>query len=109
MAKHRYDRNRPNAHQRGYSTKWDNARRVFVRGKLCCCGCGQPATDVDHDPPHGGDKRKFWDKRTWRPMAHECHSAKTLSERLGKPIKRRIRIDPKTGLPLDEQEHDWSE
>jgi hypothetical protein len=39
-----------------------------------------PATEVDHEPPHGGDMQKFWDRSTWRSRCKPHHSAKTRRE-----------------------------
>lgn len=74
------DSRRLNAYQRGYTSKWDKARRVFLMTHPLCVVCGRPATDVDHIVPHRGDKRLFWDQNNWQPLCHECHSRKTVKE-----------------------------
>ncbi|TIL42278.1 MAG: HNH endonuclease, partial [Mesorhizobium sp.] len=41
------------------------------------CGCGRVADMVDHIKPHRGDKRLFWDRANWQPMAMSpCHSSR---------------------------------
>lgn len=75
---------RASARARGYTSKWDEARRGFL-AKHPRCECpahkGRPnaplANTVDHDPPHKGDKTKFWDRSTWVAMTASCHSTKT--------------------------------
>jgi len=74
------DSRRLNAYQRGYTSKWDKVRRVFLMTHPLCVICGRPATDVDHIVPHRGDKRLFWDQNNWQPLCHECHSRKTVKE-----------------------------
>jgi 5-methylcytosine-specific restriction endonuclease McrA len=80
---------RPSAAQRGYDGDWQAARIAFLAANPRCVACGQPANTVDHDPPHRGDRRAFWDRRTWRPMCTTCHNAKhDVSAGLG---SRRLR------------------
>lgn len=59
---------------------------------------------VDHDPPHKGDERAFWDTRRLRSMTKLCHdSAKQRQEKSG--------IWPgcdEHGWPTDPA-HDWNE
>jgi 5-methylcytosine-specific restriction protein A len=37
----------------------------------------EPATVVDHQVPHRGDERLFWDERNWRPRCKAHHDQKT--------------------------------
>lgn len=67
---------RGNAAQRGYGSEWEKERLIFLGVNAYCVGCGGLANTVDHDPPHGGDPVRFWDKTTWRPMCTSCHNAK---------------------------------
>lgn len=62
------------------SPAWRAARRNFLLLYDRCIECRGPATTVDHEPPHRGDERAFWDQRTWRPMCSSCHNAKTGRE-----------------------------
>ena len=69
---------RGSAAARGYGRRWQKARVSFlIRNPVCCCGCGHPATEVDHIVPHRGDEALFWDTGNWQPMTKACHSAKT--------------------------------
>lgn len=91
-ARREYDDKRGSRHERGYDSKWVKARAGFLEKHPWCVdclklGCSVPATEVDHDPPHGGDKRKFWDRSTWFPRCKSHHSSKTrreMHERTGK-------------------------
>lgn len=67
---------RGNASQRGYDAGWERERRIFLIHNPVCVGCGGPANTVDHDPPHGGDSQRFWDRSTWQPMCASCHNGK---------------------------------
>ncbi|MFG1332532.1 hypothetical protein V5F41_14960 [Xanthobacter autotrophicus] len=73
------DQNRPNARQRGYSTKWDKARAGFL-AKHPMCSCGAKAVVVDHIRPHRGDTNLFWDRKNWQPLCVRCHSSRKQSE-----------------------------
>ena len=91
---------RPTAAQRGYGSRWQKASRTFLaRGanRLCACGCGQPATVVDHKKPHRGDPRLFWDTSNWQGLSKGCHdSMKQRIERNG--YSDRLDVN---GLPTD--------
>jgi 5-methylcytosine-specific restriction enzyme A len=73
------DRARPAARQRGYDSRWDKARRTFLRANPWCACCGNRATHVDHIVAHGGDQRLFWNKDNWQPLCQACHSRKTAA------------------------------
>lgn len=78
---------RPTARQRGYDSKWDEARKGFL-AKHPRCECpahkgkpdAPPSNTVDHIIPHKGDKALFWNRANWRAMAKPCHDAKTAKE-----------------------------
>lgn len=72
----RDDSNRPNAHQRGYTRQWENARAEYLKTHKKC-KCGAAATVVDHVTPHRGNQTKFWDKRNWQALCKTCHDTKT--------------------------------
>lgn len=79
------DRRRGSRHERGYDSKWAKASKAFLAAHPWCVDCLKlgkhvPATEVDHDPPHGGDWKKFWDRRTWFPRCKSHHSSKTRRE-----------------------------
>lgn len=43
-----YEENRPNARERGYTSKWDKFRKRFLLNHPTCAICGAPAQVVDH-------------------------------------------------------------
>jgi 5-methylcytosine-specific restriction protein A len=80
------EKSRPSARQRGYDTRWERASAEFLarpENKRCACGCGQPATMVDHKIAHKGDMRLFWDRSNWQPMSRRCNSRKAASREGG--------------------------
>ena len=79
--------NRGSARDRGYDTRWDQARRGYLRKHpLCCCclanGATSAATVVDHIQPHRGDTELFWERSNWQGLCARCHNT----------IKRRIEL-----------------
>ncbi|MBI4290329.1 MAG: HNH endonuclease [Betaproteobacteria bacterium] len=77
--------------QRGqglYTYRWKQASKGFLREHPLCqcpeCDEGRKrvrvATVTDHQIPHRGDLRLFWDRTNWKAMAKECHDAKTAGE-----------------------------
>jgi 5-methylcytosine-specific restriction enzyme A len=82
------ERARPTAPERGYDGRWKKASRAFLLShQVCACGCGAPATEVDHIVPHRGDLRLFWDTSNWQGLAKQCHSRKTLAENRGNHVR----------------------
>ena len=81
---------RPSAHQRGYDSRWNKARKGYLRDHPWCVECAKaglrtPATRVDHVKPHRGDRALFWDKSNWQPLCQRHHdSDKQAFERSGK-------------------------
>jgi 5-methylcytosine-specific restriction protein A len=81
------DAARPNANQRGYNYRWQQASRRFLKEHPLCYYCQQEdpprvtaATVVDHSIPHKGDRRLFWDESNWRASCKPHHDAKTAKE-----------------------------
>lgn len=70
----RFDRTRPSARQRGYDSRWEQARLDFLKRFPACRFCGEPATVVDHIKPHRGDMRLFWRRSNWQSLCTHCHS-----------------------------------
>lgn len=68
-----FDLKRPTARQRGYDSKWDEARKAFLAKHPRCARCGQPATIVHHSIPHRGNKAIFWDRSKWVSACQPCH------------------------------------
>jgi 5-methylcytosine-specific restriction protein A len=65
--------------------RWRAARAIFLARHPLCLQCkaegrSTPATVVDHEPPHRGDRRAFWDQATWRQLCKPHHDAKTARE-----------------------------
>ena len=61
------------------SKRWIAARRTHLSHEPYC-PCGALATTVDHDPPHDGTPKTFWDTTTWRSLCATCHNAKSGRE-----------------------------
>lgn len=87
LARQQSDDQRQNAHQRGYTRKWREASKGFLRvHPMCecdeCKAAPAPlrAVLVDHIQPHKGDMAKFWDRNNWQAMAKVCHDKKTARE-----------------------------
>lgn len=77
----RYDAARPSARERGYDTKWQRESKAFLalpQNRLCGCGCGRQADMVDHKIAHKGDRKLFWDRSNWQPMARGCNTRKAI-------------------------------
>lgn len=73
---------RASAVERGYSNRWQKARKQFLAKQPLCVVCQRagkltPATVVDHTKPHRGDKVLFWDENNWQPLCKKCHDCKT--------------------------------
>lgn len=78
---------RESSTQRGYSYKWRQASKAYLRSHPMCALCLRknppqyiPATVVDHIIPHRGDKTLFWDRNNWQPLCKPCHDLKTWRE-----------------------------
>jgi len=74
FARQRYqewDKNRPSARQRGYTTTWDKARVLQLRMHPLC-SCGKMAVLVHHIKPidEGGE---LLDQDNLESMCRDCH------------------------------------
>ena len=69
-----FDRQRPNARERGYDTKWQRESKAYLSQHPVCCRCGDSSHLVDHITPHKGDKRLFWSRSNWQALCHPCHN-----------------------------------
>lgn len=78
--KARHDATRPSARQRGYTSKWEQARADYLTAHPTCVRCGAPAKVVDHIKPHRGDLKLFWSRSNWQPLCVPCHSRTKQSE-----------------------------
>jgi 5-methylcytosine-specific restriction protein A len=82
------EQQRGSAAKRGYGRAWQKASKAFLRAHPLCqcseCDDGRKrvtaATVVDHNIPHRGDMRLFWDSSNWQSMSKPCHDAKTAIE-----------------------------
>ncbi|AFJ47154.1 HNH endonuclease [Shimwellia blattae] len=103
-----------------YGSKWDKARRLFLRAHPLCVMCQQQgqttaATVVDHIIPHklkdalrAGDPRAiaraqklFWDRGNWQGLCAPHHgSTKQRMEKRGVIIGC-----DENGMPLDPSSH----
>jgi len=62
-----YNRERGSARERGYTRKWERARKAYLAEHPLCVECEKqgdvtPATDVDHIVKHDGNPVLFWDQ-----------------------------------------------
>jgi 5-methylcytosine-specific restriction protein A len=67
-----------------HEARWRRERARWLRkqANLLCIYClaegrTTPANSIDHDPPHRGDRAKFYDKSTWRPACVSCNSRRS--------------------------------
>ncbi|MGH6897290.1 MAG: HNH endonuclease [Geminicoccaceae bacterium] len=89
----------------GSTRRWRTLRTAHLRREPWCRLCairGQQtrATEVDHVIPlaRGG---ALYDPANLRSLCQGCHV-----ERHGG--RRRVRIDPRSGLPLPGEDHPWA-
>ena len=57
---------------------------------LCECGCNQPATVVDHQRPHNGDRALMYAWDNLQAMTKPCHDRKTATIDGGFGIRKEI-------------------
>jgi 5-methylcytosine-specific restriction enzyme A len=84
------------------SQRWRKAAKAFLAEpeNVLCAWCRPRltrATQVHHEPDHGGDEGRFWDRSTWVPLCHGCHSGQTRSGR--------VKGCDEHGNPLDPNSH----
>lgn len=80
---HRHDRKTTG--EKGYGSRWQKARAVYLQSHPFCVRClakGRyvKATVVDHIIPHRGDRKLFWDRDNWQALCKSCHDSKTMTE-----------------------------
>jgi len=78
-----YQRESPS--ERGYNSKWNKARKIYLKAHPFCVRCKEKgkftkATVVDHIIPHRGDSSLFWDRSNWQSLCKSCHDSKTATE-----------------------------
>lgn len=75
------DVQRGSASSRGYGSRWQKARLIFLKEYPICALCqDELASVVDHIIPHKGDQELFWDVKNWQPLCKRCHDRKTVME-----------------------------
>lgn len=70
---------------RGYGSRWQKARKLFLEAHPLCVECLKngryvKATVVDHIIPHRGDQKLFWDQGNWQALCKPCHDHKTMTD-----------------------------
>jgi hypothetical protein len=63
--------------------RWRAMRAEQLRRRPTCVYCGDPATVVDHNPPHRGDEEAFWDASRLQSLCAACNEDKTTRDRIG--------------------------
>jgi 5-methylcytosine-specific restriction enzyme A len=77
--KRAYDAARP-SRSAIYGHRWRKLRAAYlVRHPVCECGCGYPATVVDHRTPHNGNPELIYAWDNLQAMTKACHDRKTAS------------------------------
>jgi 5-methylcytosine-specific restriction protein A len=73
-----HDERRGSSTARGYGSRWQRARLVYLDDHPLCCWCErqgkiEPATVVDHIKAHRGDPQLFWSQDNWQPLCKPHH------------------------------------
>jgi 5-methylcytosine-specific restriction protein A len=76
------DKSRKSSTGRGYSSRWQRARKSYLANHPLCVECKAngklvTATVVDHIQPHKGNQKLLWDTSNWQPLCKPCHDRKT--------------------------------
>lgn len=79
------DQQRPTAKQRGYGSRWNRFRLLYLKQNPLCVRCDAagrvtPANVVDHIIPHKGDQVLFWRDGNHQALCAPCHNSKTAKE-----------------------------
>ena len=79
------DTKRGSAAKRGYGSRWQKYRRVYLINHPFCVECAKEnvitlATVVDHVTPHKGSLELFWDEENHQPLCKRHHDIKTQRE-----------------------------
>lgn len=84
-----YEAARPSP-SRTYGRRWQKLRAAYLATHpLCECGCGHPATVVDHRQPHNGNDRLMYAWDNLQAMTKQCHDRKTAAHDggFGNPLR----------------------
>lgn len=100
---------RSGARERGYTAKWDKARKAYLSRNPLCVLCQQEgkttaATVVDHINAHHGDWALFWDSQNWQPLCTNHHNSHKQSIEKGGHGRMGCNA---SGLPVDPA-HPWN-
>ena len=76
----RYDQERGNFRQRGYDSRWDKARKMFLQQNPLC-SCGQAATLAHHKVPVSKRPDLLLDFTNLASMCRACHEEVHKAER----------------------------
>ena len=79
------DERRGSARERGYDSRWERARTVYLQEHPLCVHCEAarrvtPASLIDHVTPHRGDRFLFWLGTNWQGLCSACHATKGARE-----------------------------
>jgi len=88
-----------------YLARWRRIRRWVLAERPLCQRCEAkgrvvPATDVHHNPPHGGDLDKFW-SGPFEALCKRCHDGPARREEMGLPTLDYSNDIGRDGWPLD--------
>jgi 5-methylcytosine-specific restriction protein A len=75
---------------RTYGRRWQKLRAAYLAAHPACeCGCGYPASVVDHRLPHDGDPRLMYAWDNLQAMTKPCHDRKTAARDggFGNPVR----------------------
>lgn len=77
--------------ERGYSWKWEKARKRFLFEHPTCAMCRTDgrltaAGVVDHIVPHKGDQALFWLESNWQSLCRTCHNSRKQRQEHGKAL-----------------------
>jgi len=96
---HRKQRERERYERKGghlYDRRWRTESKTFLAAHPSCADCGEAATVVDHDTPHGGDAAIFWDKSRWVARCKRDHDRKSATRDGGFGRGRQETAQPST-------------
>ena len=78
------DERRGTPTERGYDSRWQKARLLYLSEHPLCVMClahdtVTAGTTVDHVIPHKGNQELFWNESNWQTLCTSCHSKKTAT------------------------------
>lgn len=95
ILKTKVDIRRTSSSARGYGSKWQKERALYLQENPMCVMCKAEgklkiAKVVDHKVAHCGDPTLFWDRNNWQSMCKKHHDSKTAKTDggFGNPVGR---------------------